>query len=110
MACISMYLWSDTSDRARISSRGVATVQEEGLAGHEVRCRRREIDGERSDLFGATSATRGDIAKEAVGDLRILSAEGRRRHVGGEPTRRDRGDLNVVSRPLDAEGAREGDD
>src|SRR5207249_9069364 len=64
------HLWPEPSDQTETSSRRVAAVQEDGLARHEVRRRRREIDGERADFLGATCATRGDIAKESVGELR----------------------------------------
>src|SRR6266571_8498055 len=100
------HLWPESSEQTGTSRRRVAAVQEDGLARHEVRRRRREIDGERADLLGTPCATRGDIAKESVGELWILGTERGSRHVGREPARRDRVDLHVVSRPLDAEGAR----
>src|SRR5205823_12815689 len=101
------HLWPEPSDQTETSSRRVAAVQEDGLARHEVRRRRREIDGERADLLGTPCATRGDIAKESVGELRILATERGVRLVGGEPARRERGDLHVALRPHGVQGARE---
>jgi predicted metal-binding membrane protein len=92
------------------SSRGVAAIEVERLTRHEVGRRRGQIDRERSDLLGTTPTAGGNVPQETVGELVVAAFEGRGRHVGAEPARRDRVDLDVVARPLDTERAREGHD
>src|SRR5205814_1981741 len=94
-----------TPQTRRISGRRVATVEEDGLAGHEVRARGGEEDDEGTDLLQPTRAPHRDVPRQTLVDPRIR--ERRLVHVGDEPSRRDRVHLHIVARPLDAERARE---
>src|SRR5215470_7152117 len=91
--------------KPRMSGGRVTSVEEDGLAGHEVRPRRREEEDERADLVEPPRAPHRNVAGQALVDFRI--GEGLLVHVGDEPAGSNRVHLNVVARPLHAERARE---
>src|SRR5437870_1664359 len=72
---------------------GVAAVEVDRLAGHEIRGGRGQVDGQRADLLRAPAPAGGDVAEQAVGQPVVAAIEGGGGHVRLEPARRDRVDL-----------------
>src|SRR5262245_58897363 len=93
---------------ARASACGMAPVEEDGLAGHEVRGGRGQVDGQGADLLGPADPSGRNVTYKTLSDP--LVPPGRRRHLRVEPAGRDAVHLDVVARPFHAQGPREGDD
>src|SRR2546423_15687072 len=94
-----------TPQTPRISGRRVATVEEDGLAGHEVRARGGEEDDEGTDLLQPTRAPHRNVPRQTLVDPRI--PERLLVHVGDEPSPPDRIPPHLLARPLHADRARE---
>src|SRR5947208_1457202 len=88
-----------TPQTPRISGRRVATVEEDGLAGHEVRARGGEEDDERTDLLQPTRAPHRNVPRQPLVDPRIAARL--LGHVAHEPPRRAPVVLHLAARPLD---------
>src|SRR5438874_5211429 len=87
-----------TPQTPRISGRRVATVEEDGLAGHEVRARGGEEDDAGTDLFQPPRAPHPNVSRQTLADPRI--GERLLSHVGDEPSRPARIHLHAAAWPL----------
>src|SRR5262245_34766284 len=65
------------------SACGVASVEEDCLAGHEVRGGRGQVDGQGADFLGPADPSGRNVTYKTLGDP--LVPPGRRRHLGVEP-------------------------
>src|SRR5690349_17852963 len=97
-----------TTRRLATSARGLAAVDDDDRAGHEGGCVRGEVDEGGAELVGLADAAERNLAHDLGADLRIVERGGVQ--IGAEIPGSERVDGDAVARPLDGEGAREGDD